>query len=481
MKAKKQLMIIIPSIVVAIAIAVTAFITLTSSSAEADSGRSVSAAKGIDPYEDPQGFLQAALSAAGEDIALRYSGSPITAVRESMSGNDLSTNLSILSDNEDYLNGTAYINRDDAELWFDGILSSQGVETSYGFYCDENFIGLSCPYIFGDNTLYGMRPYKAPEEMDESIIGNILSEDSKRLIEGIKSVLELMTITDYRNELAEDFSSLYEDFTLGMEFDIEKRTVSIADTEYDGFSFTGVYDSNAISDYTDATIDILGSNESIQTLIDLYNGFSGENVSIDNIVERFLSDGTEITVTYYIADYRVSTIEVHVTNANQVTSDTEIDLYYSDETGISVDVETSDDSEKSAAAKYTTNVDSSEGYAERMSLTFNESGEESCNIVNSLSWDDDGTLTVTSENTGGESMTVKGKLTVEKDDGFTLENTAINLNDGVNSNTLNISLDGRNDVQMPETPDKVNIFQMAEAELFNFIQHIVGLTESDVA
>ncbi len=450
-----------------------------------------------DPVKEPVDYLNDAITITANALEERYSGSPIYAISKSMEdASSAAMSVSLSGTDPDMgdvgISGTVYSDPDAAKFLFDGSVSVDSESIGAQVYYNDNFIGVGCPELFGNDTVYGLRLSNIADQIKNSSLASLMGVDEESFEESIEGLDEIDALLETINNpdgdsldtTMEKLVDIMLDPNSNIDFTVEEGEVSVGGKTEDGYIFTGTITSQMISDMVSDVVDILKSNGLVTALLDFAAEYSEDAADIesmwddlDSAIESIKESGLTETITYYVCDCTV----VSYTSAITVDgSDDEITIsvnyFDGDDNTVSMNVtSTGSDTEDMPSCTMKSVVDSSGGnYNHTLTMSAESSGEIITETIETA-FGSNGDLTsnVTME-VDGETigMTLDGNLTAADHDGFTLSNGTFSVNVDGEQISLNFSISGENGVSVPEPSSTKNIFELPESELMDLLYTI---------
>ncbi len=438
-----------------------------------------------DVNDDPAAYLQTALNNTMAELSSRYSASPISAISSSISGpvSSLGFDLDISANGETAsLGGTLYSDTENNQYLLDGNIGAGGVELGAQFYYQPEFIGAACEFLLGSDAFYGFRPYGLVEQAT----GSVFDASTGSQFGFDTSVLQEMDdlIDSFRNtsglsiqETIDEIKALNDEFTAQLDITVEKQPVSFAGDEQDGYKLTAVYTAEEVAQLMGDMMGVIKETGFFSAAFE-FSALSGSGTTeadfdaqIDAMIAELSASEEEITLSYYICEEKVISMEM---STSQSPDDTvTVDYYGNDGSTVTMGATSL------STPILVSHVDTSSGYSHTATVNGSYSIGEVSGSVMALenTWDRDSgafsfSLDVDDGSYSSASLSLSGNLTVSDGDGFTLENGILSADDGYNATSIDISMVGAVEESFPAPAETVNIFELSEDELYNLMANL---------
>jgi hypothetical protein len=432
--------------------------------------------------KDPAGYLKTAMENTQKDLAKRYSGSPIAAMNDAVDSDSTSTDFSLsviggeameeLSSALE-LSGTFSADTETNEYLLDLAVSVSGVSVSAQVYAEPEFVGISCPFLLGDDTVYGVRPYNLYEQAEGSLFDSSTGSDYGMDISSLKEVDEL--IDTFRNndgksveESIEQLIADVQDILDSSEYTYEKSS------DGKGYIISTTLDGEKVAQIVETVTDAMLDNSLISSMTDFsVNNGEAESIEealedIENTLEDMRNSDKTVTITYLVEDEKLISVSIsdddtdtgRTITVNYYDGDSVTLTYEGEEGTISLNSEASTDSKL---------------YSHIITVNMDMNGEYASETIQTNYDLDSGDLsTIINIDADGDTMSIAfgGTLTTDKD-GFDFSNGAISIDeDGSNviALSLDLSVSSAKEPAFPE--DTKNIFELTESEFLAAVMNI---------
>ncbi len=304
------------------------------------------------PKDDPAGYLAMAMENTLNEVKDRYAGSPLAAVAGVLeSSGTVSVSGDVMTENGLLFQSAPYTAINDLSLAYDleekafrmsFDMSSGGIKAAFGLCLSPDFVGVSYPFLTGDDYFYGIKPRDLASQLPDSYLWEALSEElNVRDLERIDAILDVLweaKLLDVGG-LVKDAQTLSMDFIKDLDVDYEQRTVELDGKDKSGWAFTATVDSEDLARMMEQVYDIILDLPVWDTLIDLQSIRAGSdsdvdrrdllaqmlNESLDGALEAIREEDLSYTITYSVADGKVVSV-----TASERKTHTDITLNYFD-------------------------------------------------------------------------------------------------------------------------------------------------------
>lgn len=446
------------------------------------------------PKDDPAGYLAMALENTMNDLAERYSGSPLLAV-----ANLIDTKGTVKVSGDVRVDNTT-VNIKDISVGYDlnkktflvsADVAAQGMEVEGGIVFSPDFLGVSFPMLLGDSTYYGFKPKDLRKQLENSplydALGGNLSNYDWEQIDLLDNLLDILWDSEYIDidKMVSEMESLSMDYIKDLDVDYEEDSFKVDGKKVDGYVFTATITSKDLAKVMEKMFDVMLDMpmwETLQKIAEL----GGEELDmddlydqIDDILRDIRRENFEIEVTYYVADEKVVK-----TQSVYDEYDMEITIDFYDDGNITADVDFD-----GASLTVTSVVESGKkGYTHTITMVNNGDGWDENSTTISCEWDgEDLELTLANVRRDGnygydESITITCGLSTSKK-GFTLEDLTMTqdyyypyydekYHDKIDI-PLTIEYTSGGSVSVPKNTK--NILEMSEKELQELMGNIEDL------
>ena len=433
---------------------------------------------------DPAGYLQDALDSTMADIKTRYTMSPLAAISNSMSSSlsaiEFQSTINYNVSDTYRFGGIAYVDSEAQRMLLDGSFGSLGVSVDAGFYYDPEFVGVSMPFMFGSNGLYGFRPYNLVEQAQGSIFdastGSELGMDISQL-QALDDMLDSFRNSDGLSiqNIVDEITAAGDEFNASLEYTVEQQKVTVAGEEKDGYILSTEYTGEDIASLMESIFSIM-KQSSLFTVIFNMADQSGSGTTeadfdaqVDAVIEELKADQSQVSISYEICDGKVISADMEADGNSTGYSDITVDYYGEDGNTVSIS--------SGGVGLFTSQVDTSDGYYH--TITMNSSADPAVNsAVNMASgWDSDtGDIVLNIETVDAgtvSSVGFSGTLTAADGEGFSLDITDVTLDGG--DGGISFSISGQDIDTFPDVGEKINIFDLTEDELYSILMNFYSV------
>ncbi len=412
-----------------------------------------------DPEKEPGRYLDLVRENLLKELSDRYSGSPLAAVANSIESKGTLSVTGTISEGGDTLivNGSLGFDLDAGEAIIDASMSVEGETLGGTIYISPDFWGVSIPIIFDNYTFYGVKPYDLYDQaVNSAVFGSEMDEETAQTLKELDRAIDILKGIDFGdhgdavNAQAERLAGIFEDMELEVSGD------------KDGYTFTGMLDSNDLADIVDVLTSSLFSDDMLSTVGDLSEVFGSEFDTsfldeMEDDIEAIRASGAACQIDLVTADDCLT--EIIVTPIGEdVAPGNVFEINFFDDGAVSFTLVSNGE-----ATSVSSTASSRNGYTH--TITVSRPDQEDVSITAEY---DDGALTLdmTSE---GEHITATAALDVTSD-GFTLSDISLSAEGETLELPLTVSYTSSGTIPAPSSLS--NIFEMDEEELYDFIMAI---------
>lgn len=405
---------------------------------------------------DPEKLLTDAMSATQADISERYDASPLAAIAGTLTGNAMTAEFGLSGAGAEI---TGTLLTDTATQQVSLALGVRSADESLslgldaGVYYSPEFVGISLPFLFGDDTYYGLRPSGIAEQLEGSVFADLFELD----MDSIKALDDLLSsasdATFSPEEVMKKLEALNTSFSDSLELEAKQETVDFRGSSVDGIVITATADADTTADLVEGIYDIVFTDMlgSVTSLMD-ESELSEMTAGMDEVVQDIRSGGIQTDLRYELADGHIA--RCLTTLHGEAESATIAFEFYDD---ITVTVTDSDGS----VVTLVSHVDNSDGYAHTLTFDLGEEGRSSI----SFDWKKDGAFAL-NVNDGGETASVTGTLKVE--------GGSVDLTGAIDymGDTAGLSLKLTDSANITVPSKSLNLGDMTEEEIYSMLMLI---------
>lgn len=344
-----------------------------------------------DDKNDPAELLSSALSATKEDLEQRFVSSPLSGLTGITSDNAVTAEFDVSFPDEGgsaagSVTGNAVLNTHSGEVLADCSMSANGIP--FSVYYGPEFAGISSEELFGDGTLYGLRPYGLVDQLSGSALAELvkLDMDAVAELDGILNSIP-KDVNVFTAPFMDKVFNATKDLVNGLSLKLTETAITRGGKEQSAYSLSASVPSDKLADYLKSLANALPEG------LLLYGIGSGDGsaAAVDEALESIRQSGASTPITFTVSDGKLYHISAE---------------YRTDEGAVQLEAELYGDNGKTvlvvAEPYFSVSIDLSDGVSMKA-----YTGSDV-----SLDWAPGGEFTLTASD-GGTDLGLEGTFTAD--------------------------------------------------------------------